>query len=73
MFLRIFFCTALSLPDVGQVLLKTPAPRGGEAGGALTVYAVPRLCQHQGCDFDKKEARERVCFLDENVRERLCF
>ena len=31
-------------------------------GGALTIYRVPRVCQHQGCDFDEKCKRKGMFF-----------
>ncbi len=30
--------------------------------GALTIYTVPRVCQHKGCDFDKKCKRKGMFF-----------
>ncbi len=31
-------------------------------GGALTIYTVPRVCQHRGYDFDKKCKRKGMFF-----------
>ena len=32
------------------------------APGVLTIYTVPRVCQHQGCDLDKKCKRKGMFF-----------
>ena len=31
-------------------------------GGTHYIYAVPRVCQRQGCDIDQECAKERVLF-----------
>ena len=33
-----------------------------DPGGAITIYAVPQVYQHQGCDFDKKCKRKGMVF-----------
>ena len=42
-------------------------------GRALTIYAVPWVCQHQGCDFDKKKQEKGYVFLTKMQEKRVCF
>ncbi len=41
-------------------------------GGALTIYAVLRVCQHQGCDFDKKCKRKGIHVFWKKMPEKGC-
>ncbi len=60
------------MPEKGIRAIEMTAVAQMSQGGALTIYVVLRVSQHQGCDF-KKKCKRKGCFWTKMQEEGCVF